>query len=384
MNRYLRTNTFYFDWAATAIPDRSLDIDDVPFGNPSSLHAEGKAARKILEEARSSCAEILGVPSQQLFFTSGGTESNSIILNSLLLRPTNAGLLLSSIEHPSVREQGNMLKQMGKSVSYVNPDASGHIPPENVEKVLGKFPDCRMVSIMWVNNETGAINTIPELVKIIRERQKAPIHIHCDMVQGLGKIPLDLKSWNIDSASMSGHKICAKRGTGILYLKQKPRILNIGGGQEQSIRPGTENLEGILNLAEAMKKYVSADAVAQHYEAATKRMERLINALQKIERAEIIPSCRKNIDETFSPYILQVSFKGIPGEVMTRALDDAGFAVSTGSACSSSTKKRPVLDAMGISEQQSLEGIRISQGYSTTMDDIEKLIDGIYSILNIL
>jgi cysteine desulfurase len=376
-------NRFYLDWAATALPDHSLNVD-VPFGNPSSLHTEGKLARKSLEDARSTCAEILGVPSQQLFFTSGGTESNSIIFNSLLLRSTNAGLLLSSIEHPSIREQGTLLKQMGKLVAFVNPDSSGHITPLSIEKALGKLSECRMVSIMWVNNETGAVNNIPELVKIIRKHQKAPIHVHCDMVQGLGKIPLDLKSWDIDSAAMSGHKICAKRGTGILYLKQKPRVLNVGGGQEQSIRPGTENLEGILNLAGAMKKYVYHQTVKQNYNDASKRFEKLSCTLQKIDRAEVIPSCRKNIDETFSPYILQVSFKGIPGEVMTRALDDAGFAVSTGSACSSSTKKRPVLDAMGISEQQALEGIRISQGYSTSMEDIEKLIDAIQKILNVL
>ncbi len=373
----------YFDWAASAPPDHTINIE-VPFGNPSSLHAEGKAARKALEDARSLCTGLLDIPSDQLFFTSGGTESNCIILNSLLLRPGNAGLLLSSIEHPSVRAQGNILKQMGKSVAWVNPDSSGHITPENLQKALDKFPDCRMVSIIWVNNETGAINDIAELAKIIRKQQSAPIHVHCDMVQGLGKIPCDIKSWDIDSAAMSGHKIRAKRGTGILYLKQKPRILNTGGGQEHSVRPGTENGEGILHFAEAMKKYVHPDAVKKNYDAAAKRCELLIDALRHIDRAEIIPECRKKNDAVFSPYILQVSFKGIPGEVMTRALDDAGFAVSTGSACSSASKKRPVLDAMGISEQQALEGIRISQGYSTTAEDIEKLIDAVHTILKVL
>lgn len=374
---------FYFDWAATAQPDHNIKID-IPLGNPSSLHTEGKTARKALEDARSVCASVLDIPKGELFFTSGGTESNSIILNSLLLRPGNTGLLLSSIEHPSVREQGTILKELGKSIAWVNPDSSGHITPENLQKVLDKFPDCRMVSIMWVNNETGAVNNIPELAKIIRKRSGAPIHIHCDMVQGLGKIPCGLKTWNIDSAAMSGHKICAKRGTGILYLKQKIRALNIGGGQEQSIRPGTENLEGIMNLSEAMKIYVHSDRVKEHYDAAAKRWERLIESLHQFDRAEIIPASRQKNDASFSPYILQVSFKGIPGEVMTRALDDAGFAVSTGSACSSASKKRPVLDAMGISEQQALEGIRISQGYSTTTEDIEKLVDAVRKILQVL
>ncbi|MDR2901384.1 MAG: cysteine desulfurase [Treponema sp.] len=380
----MNTDRFYFDWAATALPDYSLNVDDIPFGNPSSLHTEGKLARKVLEDARSSCAQILGVPKDHLFFTSGGTESNSIVLNSLLLRPGNAGLLLSSIEHPSVREQGTIFKQMGKMIAWVNPNSSGHITPEQVQKSLDKFPDCRMLSIMWVNNETGAANDIPELVKVIRNRPGAPIHIHCDMVQGLGKIPCDIKSWDIDSASMSGHKIGAKRGIGMLYLKQKPRMLNTGGGQEQSIRPGTENLEGILNLAEAMKKYVSVNAVKDHFESASQRWEILIQALKHIDRAEIIPSCRTEHDPAFSPYILQVSFKDIPGEVMTRALDNAGFAVSTGSACSAASKKRPVLDAMGISEKQALEGIRISQGFSTSMEDIEKLIVAIQNITKIL
>ncbi len=373
----------YFDWAATALPDFTIN-NDVPFGNPSSLHMEGRAARKALEEARAACAALLDIPPEHLFFTSGGTESNSIILNSLLLRPGNPGLMVSSIEHPSIREQGIILKRMGKSVDWVNPDAGGHITPENLRKALDKFPECRMVSIMWVNNETGAVNHMPELIRVIRDRPGAPIHIHCDIVQGLGKLPISLGTWDLDSASMSGHKIRAKRGTGLLYLRQKPRILNIGGGQERSVRPGTENLEGILNMAGAMKKYAHPDAVEEHFLTASRRWEVLIRALEETRRAELIPHNRKKNDPAFSPYILQTSFRGIPGEVMVRALDDAGFAVSTGSACSSSSQKRPVLAAMGVPEQQALEGIRISQGYSTSMEDIEKLIDAVYTILKTL
>jgi cysteine desulfurase len=241
---------------------------------------------------------------------------------------------------------------------------------------------------MGVNNETGSVSDIGALVKLIRSREKAPVHVHSDLVQALGKLPWDLRSLNLavldlDSASFSAHKLGGPRGIGLLYLRKPVDVLNTGGGQEGGIRPGTENTAGALAFAECLERLAKPETVKAEYAAAKERWKLLINALRSIERCTLIPD-RGDEDERFSPWILQAAFKDVPGEVMVRALDDAGFAISTGSACSSRSHKRPVLEAMGIAPERRLEGIRISQGWTTGIVDIEKLIAGIKKILEVL
>jgi len=380
--KVVENKRFYFDWAASA------------FGNPSSLHTEGKAAKEALEDARERCAAVLGVPASTLFFTSGGTESNAIALFTNLVRVGNNRVISSAAEHASVREAMVTLEKMGKPTAIIPVDSDGKVTPDLLEKTLTQHNNIRFASIMAVNNETGTVTDIPALRDILKnhcvKNNLPPIHFHCDIVQAIGKIPVDISSWEIDSASISAHKIGGPRGIGLLYLKKgdKTDVLYKGGGQENGIRGGTENTQGATALADHLEKYATPKTVIENYNQAQSRCTKLITALTKIDRCSLIPNSRALLPTPYSllptPYILQAAFNDIPGEVMARALDDLGFAVSTGSACSSSSPERPVLTAMGVSEKLRIEGIRISQGYTTTDEDIDLLLNGIAEVLKFL
>ncbi|MDR2662346.1 MAG: aminotransferase class V-fold PLP-dependent enzyme [Treponema sp.] len=393
----------YFDWAATALPD--TDPGAAPFGNPSSLHGEGRAARAALEEARTRCAGALRVKPEELVFSSGGTESNAAVLFSLLRRPRRSGephtagsggaaeLLYSAVEHPSIKENCTVLGELGLRCAVIPVDGEGRVTEETLAGALKKHPPPKMAAIMAVNNETGAVNDLAALVSLIRSHsaeQGAPVHVHCDLVQAAGKIPMDPAGWGIDSASISAHKIGGPRGAGLLWLRKPLLPLVRGGGQEKGIRPGTENTAGALALARALETHGDPAAAEPAREDAARRMETLIGGLEKTGLCIFIPPGRAGGTGTpsgglrFSPWILQAAFRGrygiIPGEVMARSLDERGFAVSTGSACSSAEKKRPVLEAMGIDRETAFGGIRISQGWSTTMEDIEALTEALVMI----
>ncbi|MDR1108620.1 MAG: cysteine desulfurase [Spirochaetaceae bacterium] len=372
----------YFDWAATAPPDIP-GPGGSPFGNPSSRHLEGRLARGALEDARNRCAAALGVRARDLFFTSGGTESNALVLFSTLFRG-RGDILVSAVEHPSVSENCRALERLGKRVVPLAVGGDGRVQAEALEAALKKNPEARMAAIMGVNNESGAVMDLPTLIDRIRNREGAPIHVHCDMVQAVGKIPLDLTALDVDSAALSAHKIGGPRGIGLLYCRKDLEPLYSGGGQEGGKRPGTENTAGALALADCLERRLAAAPLREEYEAAATRGELLIRGLRRLDRCSLIPRDRGERDPRFSPYILQAAFRDIPGEVMVRALDDAGFAVSTGSACSSASQKRPILAAMGVDEKTAFQGIRISQGWSTTAADGEALVEAIGAILKIL
>ena len=392
----------YFDWAASAPYEASCEkiMNTYPFGNPSSLHHEGRAAKQVIEDARKRCAAVLNVPPQTLYFTSGGTESNSIALFSNLMRKGSARVISSLAEHSSVREGMETLERMGKPAGRIEVDAIGRVNAKTLAKALFSHGDVRFISVMSVNNETGAVTDIASLRDVIRNETGAPIHFHCDMVQAAGKIPADITNWDIDSASISAHKIGGPRGIGLLYLRRPLEVFYSGGGQEKGIRGGTENTGGAAALACCLEKHFlqirneelemksgllsDYSARLEQYNSAKSRWKRLICGLCAIKRCTLIPGERIENEEWFSPYILQAAFKDIPGEVMARALDDLGFAVSTGSACSSSSPERPVLIAMGVEEKLRIEGIRISQGWSTTDEDIDLLIEAVAEVLKFL
>ncbi|MDR0690060.1 MAG: cysteine desulfurase [Spirochaetaceae bacterium] len=372
----------YFDWAATAPPDIPAP-GDLPWGNPSSRHLEGREARGALEDARNRCAAALGVQAKHLFFTSGGTESNALVLFSTLFR-SPGDILASAVEHPSVSENCRVLERLGKRVSPIAVEGDGRVSHRTLEAALKKNPGARLVAIMGVNNETGAVMDLPGLMGRIRNREGAPVHVHCDMVQAMGKIPLDLRALDVDSASLSAHKLGGPRGIGLLYCRKDLEPLYSGGGQEGGKRPGTENTAGALALADCLEKRLDPDTLRREYEAASGRWKTLIHALRDLGRCSLIPRDRGEGDSRFSPYILQAAFEDIPGEVMVRVLDDVGFAVSTGSACSSASEKRPILAAMGVDEQTAFGGVRISQGWSTSIEDVEALINAIGEMLKTL
>jgi cysteine desulfurase len=373
---------YYFDWAATALPEGPRLPPSIPFGNPSSPHTEGRLARKALEDARSRCAAVLGVDAETLYFSSGGTEANMIALHALLRREGPPGTLLySAVEHPSIRENALALKRLGIPARQIAAEKDGRIGGEKFSAALGRAERPALASVMAVNNETGSANDIPALAGLSRKFPGPPLRFHCDIVQAIGKVPVALKEWGVDSASLSAHKLGGPRGIGLLYLRQPVGVLGRGGGQERGIRPGTENVAGAAALAETLETRAKNGTVLAEYAAAVSRFRFLIQSLRALGRCTLIPEDRQDEDGRFSPYILQAAFKGIPGQAAVRALDDEGFAVSTGSACSSRGEGRPVLDAMGVDRETALCGIRISQGWTTTVDDIEALLRAVGKML---
>jgi cysteine desulfurase len=377
-----QTERHYFDWAATAIPCDNVP-DNLHFGNPSSPHFEGRKAKEALEDTRSRCAKVLGVLPENIYFSSGGTESNNLVLYSFLKRKMKGRMLYSATEHPSIRENCFVLERFGIPVSPIAVEKDGRVSAETLGRALGKDPDTRFAAIMAVNNEIGAVTDMEKIASVIRNVNGAPVHLHSDLVQAVGKIPIDIKGWDLDSASVSAHKLGGPIGIGLLYLKKPIEVL-YAGDQERGIRPGTENVYGAIALAGLLEKLAAPETVKNESAKAEERWQYLIKSLKAIKRCSIIPEDRETQDARFSPWILQARFKDIPGEVMLRALDAEGFAISTGSACSSASPERPVLAAMGLDEAARREGVRISQGWTTTMDDIEALLESVRHVVHFI
>lgn len=393
----------YFDWAATApaeadIIRQAAEIAIQHFGNPSSTHLAGAAARNLLTQIRSSCAKTLEVKPEQLFFTSGGTEANHLPLLSLLQRPAAGTVLISAIEHPSIREQTDMLRHCGWKVVQIRPNSTGIVEPAAIQAALTN--DTILVCLMAVNNETGAIQPIYQVADFLtrnaKETGKRRPRLHVDCVQAAGKIPLCLSYPGIDSAALSAHKIGGPRGIGLLYLSQKFEGFVRGGGQEQGIRSGTENLGGAWALSKCLERqYLAADLDSVSQKAAPKASPALDRFLQQkemtrefltqlkaIKGCTLIPECRlePTQEDQFSPWIVQAAFAGLPGEVLVRAMSERGIAISTGSACSSRKLSRPVLEAMGVSKEVATNGVRFSFGPATTGQDMDRLLSALREI----
>ncbi len=377
-------NEHYFDWAATSPADeqilrQALELSMENYGNPSSIHQQGVKARKLLDDARQTCAKALGVKAENLYFTSGGTESDHIPLLSLLNKNEKGKIIISAIEHPALREQCEKLSKTGFTVETVVPDSNGFIDPEKlIEKVT---PDTLFVTVMACNNETGCVQNIYRIADLLKQKangKKKP-HFHIDCVQAAGKIPLEISYDGIDSAAFSAHKICGPRGIGLLYLAKTITPFLTGGGQEKNIRSGTENLFGAIALSKCLEKYWISDKESQSYKRYSlqkKLTENFINEINSTKVCTIVPSIRVTEGETerFSPYVVQAAFKGIPGNVMVRALDAKGFCISTGSACSAKKQSRPILQAMNVTRDIQDTAVRFSFGPESTQKGIEDLI----------
>ena len=382
--------TTYFDWAATAITDPEL-LAAAPYGNPSSKHAAGREAKAAYEDARNRCAGVLGVEPRHVYFTGSGSEANTIVLHSFLRRKLESGntgaILQSAVEHPSVRENCRLLQHYGMETREIAVEGDGRVSCATLEKAFAAGKPPALVTVMAVNNELGSVNDIARLVPWIRAHSERPVHIHVDCVQAAGKVPVAVAEWGIDSASFAAHKICGPRGIGILYLRKPLIPPYLGGGQESGLRPGTENVAGALSFAAALEKYAAPEPCARYYAEAAVRMAHFKEGIASAAhgRARVIPGIRtENEGPDFSPYIVQVSFDGIPGEVFARALDEKGFCISTGSACSATKTERPVLFAIGVDEKQRLEGVRFSQGYTTTLAEIDTLLNAVGDVLKTL
>lgn len=388
----------YFDWAATAIPDQdileaALKESLESWANPSSVHTAGKEARAVLEKARADCANVLGVLAKQIVFTSGGTESDHIPLLAILNRPEKGNIAVSSIEHPALREMADELKKCGIEPRFIPADKNGFITPEAVLQTVDA--KTLFVSVMAVNNETGAVQPIQKIAAALEEvyKGKRKPRFHVDCVQALGKVPIDfLNEPGIDSAAFSAHKICGPRGIGILYLKKEEEIFLRGGGQEGGARSGTENLFGAIAFAKCLERHAIPSPRAEtknggKTESAARFEEQkawtadFIKGLLAIKGCEIIPAARGVLSQdNFSPWVVQASFQKIPGQVMLRALDAKGICVSTGSACSSKKASRPILEAMGVPAAQRETSVRFSFGPKTTSKGMQALLDAVKEV----
>lgn len=378
----------YFDYAGTCPFDETILQEALAFscehwGNPSSIHEAGTDAKKALDEARTQCAEALGVKPENIFFTSGGTESDHLALLSVLTRPQKGSVVISAIEHPALRELAKMITNTGWKVITVKPDKNGIVQPESVTEALED--DTAFVSVMAVNNETGAIQNIYAIADAITEATKGKRrpYFHVDCVQAAGKIPLDLTHKGIDSAAFSAHKIGGPRGIGILYLAKEINSFLKGGGQEKNIRSGTENVFGAKAFALSLEKYYVCEKNESSFNRYVQQLEwtkEFISELRNIKGCTIIPHIRGTEEEAyvmFSPWVVQAAFKKIPGQVMVRALNSEGFYISTGSACSAGKNSRPILEAMNVSSEEKENAVRFSFGHPTTKEGMSELLEAV-------
>jgi cysteine desulfurase len=345
--------------AARALADASERF----FGNASSAHAFGAEARAALSRARSQVASLAGVAPDALVFTSGATESNNTVLCQV--RP-GEGVVMSATEHPSVLEAAAALRACGARVTVLEVERDGRLDPTRFAAVL--TPETALASVQWANSETGVIQPIAELAGKAAERG---VRFHCDAVQALGKLPLELRALPIDYASFSAHKLGGPKGTGALYVRSGAPFTPLvrGGAQERGRRAGTENVPAIAGFG-------AACAAAQgELGRSAVRLGELRDSLW-VGIARAIPGVeRHGSTDHVLPNVLDVSFAGASGEALVEALDLEGIAVSTGAAChSGSTEPSPVLRAMGVSDELAASALRFSLGRSNDAGEIERVL----------
>ena len=363
--------SLYFDYAATA-PVNAKILDEILsnyeteilFGNPSSTHVNGMLAREILEQARIDIAETLGCQSNEIYFTSGGTESDNIALKGIMLKynKNNAQLITSTIEHPAILNTCKELEKLGYTIHYVKPDENGIINPRDVERLIN--PATKLISIMAINNEIGTIEPINEIAKIAHDHN---VLFHSDMVQGVGLYNIDLS--NVDLASFSGHKFGAIKGTGILYKKTGIDIEPIlkGGGQENGLRSGTENVLGALDMADCLKYTIDKWNSKNKYE-----LRENFNALVNKLYAEFGDRVYKISNDFGEPNLLSIGFAGIDSRTLQLLLsEEEDICVSVGSACHSNSEDiSHVIKAINVPKKYQNGVIRITATPDTTEQSI--------------
>ncbi len=375
----------YLDNSATTkvFPEAIKEMNNVMeeiYANPSSLHRRGKEAERILTSARQNVAELLGVKSQDIIFTSGGTESNNMAVlgTARRLRKRGKHVITTSIEHSSILQPFEILSKEGFDVTHIQPDKDGLIDPLEVNKAVRE--DTILVSIMHINNEIGSIQPLSHISTAIKNKKPGCI-FHVDAVQSFTKLPLFPEEQGIDSLSISAHKFHGPKGVGALYLNNNVLLepLFYGGGHERELRPGTENTPGIAGMSLAAKL---------SFENRKNNINRLYNLKEKLISyvTEKHPFTRVNgpTGDKGAPHIINLSFPSLKGEILQHALEDLNIYVSTGSACHAKSKNSEpshVLQALGL-DQAAMDGaIRISLSIMNTEEDIEytaeKIVDSV-------
>ncbi len=339
------------------------------FGNPSSVHRYGRRTRVAIDDTRDCVADMLGAPAAAIFFSSGGTEANNTILKGVAAALQGHGrhLVTSQIEHPAVLDTCAYLAHQGYMVTYVPVDEHGVVDPEAVREAL--TDETILVSIMYANNETGVIQPIADIARLVRQRG---ILMHTDAVQAFGKMPLRVDELEVDFLSFSGHKLYAPKGIGGWYARPGASLhpLLHGGHQERGIRAGTEHVAGIVALGKACA--IAVSDMHQEWERQQQLQQRLEHGIR-----EQIPEVRiQGAEAPRLPNTTNVAFAGVEGEALLMSLDLQGVALSTGSACSSgSLEPSHVLRAMGVPAAYLYGALRCSLGRGTTLADIAYVLE---------
>ena len=375
----------YFDNSATTkvldcVKDAVVDAMCVNYGNAAAKHRKGVEAENLIREAKKAIADTLKVQEKEILFTSGGTESNNTALIGTALANRRAGkhLITTGVEHPSIYNTMSFLEEMGFEVTYLPVDHLGHISLEDLEKAIRE--DTILVSVMYVNNEVGAVEPIEAISQCIKKKNPKTL-FHVDAIQAYGKYKIRPKKQGIDLLSVSGHKIHAPKGVGFLYIRDgvKIRPILFGGGQQKGMRSGTENVPGCVGLGVAAREaYKDFDA---RIEKLYTLREHLIARLKPLGGVTINGS----EDRTNAPQIVSASFEGVRSEVLLHALEDKGVYVSSGSACSSNHPGiSGTLKGIGVKKELLDSTIRFSLGDLNTEEEVDYAIGVLGELLPVL
>ncbi|RXZ02465.1 cysteine desulfurase family protein [Fictibacillus sp. S7] len=359
----------YFDNSATTKPykevlDAFVTVSQTYFANPSSIHSKGGETERLMLQARKTVAGLLSVKPNEIIFTSGGTEGNNTAIKGIALKHQERGkhLITSEVEHASSYETFHYLESLGFEVTCLPVNRKGEISLEQLENSIRE--DTILVSLIHVNNEVGTIQPVVDAGKILKKFPK--VFFHVDHVQGIGKVPLNLKEAAIDLCTMSGHKFHGLKGTGILYKREGVSLspLLTGGEQEINVRAGTENVAGIVSIAKALR--MSFDKMDAGVETMNRVKEQILEGLSDIQGISI------NTPADGSPHIINFSVDGVKPEVLIHTLDQKNIYVSTRSACSSKQAgPSRILMAMGLGQKRANTAIRISLSYENTLEEAE-------------
>ncbi|HBS57802.1 MAG TPA: cysteine desulfurase NifS [Firmicutes bacterium] len=370
----------YFDHGATTKVDETVAKTVMEamlnnFGNPSSIHSFGRTARKSVEESREKVAALLNAQPGEIFFTSGGTESDNLAIKGIALANQKKGhhIITSTVEHHAVLHTCEYLEKNGFTVTYLPVDKYGMVNPEDVREALNN--KTILVSIMMANNEVGTLQPIKEIAAITRE---AGVYLHTDAVQAVGNMPVDVKDLGVDLLSLSGHKFYGPKGIGALYIRKGVKIAPVqhGGGHERKLRAGTENVPGIIGLARACE-IAMQDMPEKVARVSALRDKMMRTILQNIDHVQLNGHPEKRL-----PGNVNFSFEFVEGESLLLNLDLKGIAASSGSACTSgSLDPSHVLLSMGLSHEIAHGSLRLTLGAENTEDEVDYFLDVIPEIV---
>lgn len=357
----------YLDNAATTPLDERVLAAMLPLlrdgrGNPSSLHALGVAAAEAVEEARESVAALIGASPSEVYFTSGGTESDVLAVRGLAqARPDKRHVVVSAVEHAAVRETVRTLENEGYEVSRIPVDGYGVVSPNEFAAALR--PDTALAAVVWANNEVGAVQPVEELSRLCAERE---VPLHSDAVQAAGRLALDVSRVPVSTLAISAHKLYGPQGVGALYVREGVGLspLLVGGGQERGLRSGTENVAGLAGFGAAAR--LAKDELEERARHETELRNLLVDRLLEIEGVSLNGHPVERL-----PNNVHLRVEGVEAEGLVLILDALGYAIGSGSACSSGGHKAsPVLLAMGQSEREAFSAIRVTVGKDNTRGEI--------------